>query len=292
MSTLSVPLRLPTPRNDYLRIALVLSLAIHAAALTVHFVSPPVPATKITSLEVTLVNARSEADPIQPKILAQNPLNGGGEAVSGQAASPLPRTVAQSADEIVLAALRKRQEELEAEQDRLFTQLVSEQKTRPERKQPDLFEQSRDPGTDNRHQESVILNARISALKERIERYNAQPRREFVGPSAQEVDYAEYVEAWRKKIELLGTEHYPDQARGKVYGSLQLTVYIRRDGSLERIEIDRPSSHAILNLAASRIVQLSAPFPPLPPAIAARTDVLAITRTWNFVNQKLETETP
>src|SRR3546814_5942543 len=58
---------------------------------------------------------------------------------------------------------------------------------------------SRDPGTDNRHQESVILNARISALKERIERYNAQPRREFVGPSAQEVDYAEYVEAWRSE---------------------------------------------------------------------------------------------
>src|SRR3546814_13684941 len=127
-------------------------------------------------------------------------------------------------DEIVLAALRKRQEELEAEQDRLFTQLVSEQKTRPERKQPDLFEQSRDPGTDNRHQESVILNARISALKERIERYNAQPRREFVGPSAHEVDYAEYVEAWRKKIELLGTEHYHDQDRGKVDGPLKLTV--------------------------------------------------------------------
>src|SRR3546814_20433291 len=105
------------------------------------------------------------------------------------------------------------------------------------------------------------------------------------------MDYAEYVEVWRKKICVLGTEHYPDQARGKVYGSLQLTVYIRRDGSLERIEIDRPSSHAILNLAASRIVQLSAPFPPLPPAIAARTDGLAITRTWNFVNQKLETET-
>src|SRR3546814_15520380 len=115
MSTLSVPLRLPTPRNDYLRIALVLSLAIHAAALTVHFVSPPVPATKLTSLEVTLVNARSEADPIQPKILAQNPLNGGGEAVTGQAASPLPRTVAHSVDDIVLSASRKRQEGLGAE---------------------------------------------------------------------------------------------------------------------------------------------------------------------------------
>ncbi len=288
----SVPPGLHAPRNDYLRIALVLSLAIHAAALTVHFVDPPARPPQASTLEVTLVNARSEAEPIQPRILAQNPLNGGGEANSGQAASPLPRTAAESADEVVLAALRKRQEELETEQERLFTQLMAEQKTRPERKQPDLFEQSNDPGADARHQESLILNARISALKERIERYNAQPRRQFTGPSAKAVDYAEYVEAWRKKIELLGTEHYPDEARGKVYGSLQLTVYIRRDGSLERIEIDRPSNHPILNLAASRIVQLAAPFPPLPPAIAARTDVLAITRTWNFVNQTLETQTP
>lgn len=288
----SVPPGLHAPRNDYLRIALVLSLAIHAAALTVHFVAPPAPPPQSSTLEVTLVNARSEAAPIQPRMLAQNALNGGGEAAVGQAASPLPRTAAESADEVVLAALRKRQEELEAEQERLFTQLMSEQKTRPERKQPDLFEQSNDPGADSRHQESLILNAQISALKERIERYNAQPRRQFTGPSTKAVDYAEYVEAWRKKIELLGTEHYPEQARGKVYGSLQLTVYIRRDGSLERIEIDRPSSHAVLNLAASRIVQLAAPFAPLPPAIAARTDVLAITRTWNFVNQTLETATP
>ncbi|MGB3289496.1 MAG: TonB family protein [Burkholderiaceae bacterium] len=292
MPVLSVPPGLHAPRNDYLRIALVLSLAIHGAALTLRFVAPPVPPPKPSALEVTLVNARSEAAPIQPRMLAQNDLNGGGEAATGQAASPLPRTATESADEVVLAALRKRQEELETEQQRLLTQLLSEQQARPERKQPDLFEQSQDPGADSRHQESLILNARISALKERIERYNAQPRRQFTGPSTKSVDYAEYVEAWRKKIELLGTEHYPDQARGKVYGSLQLTVYIRRDGSLERIEIDRPSSHAVLNLAASRIVQLAAPFPPLPAAIAARTDVLAITRTWNFVNQTLETATP
>src|SRR5690606_9777760 len=153
-------------------------------------------------------------------------------------------------------------------------------------------EQSAEPGMDELEQDSLVLNAQISAIKERIERYNAQPRRQFTGPSTKAVEYAEYVEAWRKKIELLGTEHYPAEARGKLYGSLQLTVYIRRDGSLERIEIDRPSSHAVLNLAASRIVQLAAPFAPLPPSMAARTDVLAITRTWNFVNQKLETATP
>lgn len=285
-------LRVRAPRNDYLRIAMVLSLAIHAAVLALHFSGPAAPRAQVSMLEVTLVNARSAAAPMNPKMLAQEQLNGGGQAESGQASSPLPRTAAESPDEVVLAALRKRQEELEAEQLRLYTQLMARQKVLPERKQPDLFEESREPGSDASEQESLVLNAQISALKERIARYNAQPRRQFSGPSTKAVDYAEYVEAWRQKIELVGTEHYPEEARGKVYGSLQLTVYIRKDGALERVEIDRPSEHAILNLAAMRIVHLAAPFAPLPPALAKNTDVFAITRTWNFMNQQLETTTP
>lgn len=292
MSMLSGAIVRYGPRNDYLRLAMVLSLAIHAVLLSIHFTRPPAPVPKATTLEITLVNARTEVAPLQPKMLAQEQLNGGGEATSGQAASPLPRTASISPDEVVLEALRKRQEELEAEQQRLYTQLMSQQKVAPERKEPDPLERSEDPGTDAMHQESVLLNAQISALKERIERYNAQPRRHFTGPTTKAVDYAEYVEAWRKKIELLGTEHYPDQARGKVYGSLQMTVHIRKDGSLDRVEIDRPSPEAILNLAASRIVQLAAPFAPFPPSMAEKTDILAITRTWNFVNQKLETLVP
>lgn len=292
MSTLSALLRVRAPRNDYLRIAILLSLAIHAAVLTIQFASPPTPKPKVTMLEVTLVNARTEAAPLQPVMLAQQQLHGGGEAVTGQAASPLPRNAEDTPDEIVLEALRKRQTQLEEEQQRLYTKLLDRQKVKPERSAPDPSDMSADTGFDDLDQESLVLNAQISALKDRIERYNARPRRHFTGPSTKAVDYAEYVEAWRQKIELLGTEHYPDEARGKVYGSLQLTVHIRKDGSLDRIDIDRPSSEAILNLAAARIVQLAAPFAPLPPSIAAQTDILAITRTWNFVNQQLETRQP
>src|SRR5690606_29294732 len=128
------------------------------------FADTPAPAPRMRALEVTLVNARSPAAPVQPEALAQASLDGGGAAATGQASSPLPRTVSESADEIVLAALRKRQEELEAEQLRLYTQLFSTHGAPPERKQPDLFEQSNDPGADARHQESLMLNAQISAL--------------------------------------------------------------------------------------------------------------------------------
>ncbi|NYT36169.1 TonB family protein [Allopusillimonas soli] len=281
-----------TPRNDYLAIALVLSVAIHGALLALRFATPQRPPAQPRNLEVTLVNARSERMPLQPKVLAQQQLDGGGEVEEGYAASPLPRTANQTPDEIVLAALRRRQAQLEAEQRRLYTRLLAREQVLSARRRPDSQGQSGEQGEDERDQESAVINARISAIKDRIDRYNARPRRQFVGPSAARVDYAAYVEAWRKKIELIGTQHYPQEARGKVYGSLRITVYIRSDGTLDHFDIERPSQHAILNLAASRIVQLAAPFAPLPPSIAHEAQILAITRTWNFVNQQLEANSP
>lgn len=293
MSTLAALLqRVSMPRNDYMRIALVLSVAIHAGALALHFSNKPLAPAASTTLEVVLVNTRSESAPIAPKVLAQQQLDGGGNEREGESSSPLPNTGAANPDQIILEALRKRQEQLEAEQARLYTQLVSEQQVRAEQKPMDMLAQSNELGTDNRNQESQLLNAQISVLKERIDLYNAQPRQRFIGPSAKESADALYIESWRRKIEQLGTEHYPEQARGKVYGSLQLTVYIRQDGTLDKIEIDQPSTHAVLNLAARRIVQLAAPFPPLPPELAKDTDILVITRTWHFTNQQLHTAIP
>jgi len=59
-------------------------------------------------------------------------------------------------------------------------------------------------------------------------------------------------------------------------------VSIKSDGSLERVEINRPSGQRILDAAALRIVQLAAPFAPFPADIAKDTDILSITRTWIF----------
>ncbi|NYT22090.1 TonB family protein [Alcaligenaceae bacterium] len=278
-------------RDDHLGIALLISLAVHAALLAVHFSAPPSPAPD-TTLEVTLLNVRGDTRPAQPQVLAQHDFDGGGEADAGTAATPLPLTAASSPDEIVLAALQERQKELEAEQERLLLLLEASLAAPAAGETPHTGEEAAEAGDDELHQESLIINAQISAIKERIERYNARPRVHFVGPSAASAPQARYVEAWRQKIEMLGTEHYPAEARGKLYGSLQLTVHIRRDGSLQQVEIDRPAQHAVLNQAALRIVQLAAPFPPLPPELAQDTDVLAITRTWHFTHEQLETRLP
>lgn len=127
--------------------------------------------------------------------------------------------------------------------------------------------------------------ARLEAqLKNDYETYQKRPRRKFIGPRTQEFRFAQYLENWVVKVERIGNMNYPDEARqNKINGSLQLTVSIRADGNVESIEVTRSSGQRVLDKAAMRIVKLASPFDPFPDDIRRDTDILSITRTWNFI---------
>jgi len=279
------------PAQHYLRIALAISLLLHAGALAWRLSAPAPSRPKPAPLEITLVNARTPLAPAKAQVIAQNQVDGGGYAEQGVASTPLPRT-GESAETIVLQAMRKRQAQLEAEQMRLLTQLQSPTTVGDERQAVYPWPDATIDGEDVHEQPGVVQNSQIASLASRIQSYNAQPRKTFVAPSAQASHYAAYLDSWRSRIETIGTRHYPEEARGRLYGSLQITVSIRADGSVASVDIDRPSQHAVLNQAARRIVQLASPFPPLPADIASETDMLVITRTWHFVNDRLQTQVP
>ena len=132
----------------------------------------------------------------------------------------------------------------------------------------------------NSSREMVQLQAQINRD---LDAYQKRPRRTFIGARAREFRFARYIEDWRVKIERIGTLNYPQAARDqRIFGTLQLTVSIRADGSVENVEISRPSGQSILDEAALRIVRLAAPFAAFPPDIAKDTDILSITRTWSF----------
>ncbi len=57
---------------------------------------------------------------------------------------------------------------------------------------------------------------------------------------------------------------------------------INPDGSVNDIRILRSSGQRVLDEAAVRIVQLSAPFQPFPADMRKDVDVLEIIRTWQF----------
>ncbi|MFA7438255.1 energy transducer TonB [Castellaniella sp.] len=278
----------PEGRNR-MAVAVLVSLTLHAILLAWHTTAGQPPAPPPATLEITLVNTRSPQAPPAPQALAQHDLDGGGDQGRTLAATPLPRIEPTEDKDQLLIALRARQARLESEQARLLTLLQSTQTHAQDSPSTQDDGPHTEPGDDESEHEAELLQARIAALKAEVEQYNARPRRSFVAPATQRAIEARYVEAWRERIELIGTEHYPPEARGRIYGDLQLTVFIRRDGQLDHIRFDRPSDQAVLNSAARRIIELAAPFDPLPPELAAHTDILAITRTWHFTRSGVGT---
>ena len=57
---------------------------------------------------------------------------------------------------------------------------------------------------------------------------------------------------------------------------------INADGTLNRLDVERSSGQPILDQAAEKIVKMSAPYARFPDSIRRDTDILVITRTWNF----------
>lgn len=107
-------------------------------------------------------------------------------------------------------------------------------------------------------------------------------RRVTLTPGMKDYRYSQYLDDWRRKVERIGAMNYPEEARGKFFGSLVLSVALRPDGSIDRITLVRSSGNPVLDEAAKRIVTFASPFAPFPPDIRKETDYLDITRTWNF----------
>ena len=128
--------------------------------------------------------------------------------------------------------------------------------------------------------------ASLSAeIRRKLQAKAERPRRKFISASTKEYKYAAYMEAWRSKVERVGNLNYPDAARKqKISGSLILDVALNKDGSINEVTIRRSSGYKILDDAAIRIVELASPYSPFPAKIREETDILHITRTWQFLN--------
>jgi protein TonB len=282
------------PRRRVLEWALGASLLIHALLLAVKFVPPERSAVdRVTPpLDVTLVNARTKSKPRRADVLAQANLDGGGNTTSErQAKSNLPVLTDSQVNDVALAARRVAQ--LEEESRRLIAQLAPSQPV-PTAKSTAKPQPERSDGRDVPDAERQRLEiARLEAqIAKQWEAYQKLPKRKFIGARAEGVVYAQYVDDWRNRIERIGTRNFPEEARRRgIYGTLLVTVSIRADGSVEKIEVDRSSGHPVLDAAAKRILELAAPFAAFPPAIRREYDILSITRTWTFTRaQELVSE--
>jgi protein TonB len=276
----------PSPFPPALRAAVVLSILLHAVVLSLRFAAPDPMRPRATpqTLDVVLVNSKSATRPVQADVLAQANLDGGGNTDEDRRAmSPLPVTPQVERGDDVRRA-RKQVEQLEAKQRELLVQSQAQAAVPVEQNKPESTQEPPAPAVSGTELvSSALALARLEAqIARRIDEYNKRPRRQFVGARAAETRIAQYVEAWRQKIERVGNLNYPEGARGKLYGSLRVTVAIKADGTVDEVQIDRPSDHKLLNDSVLKILRLAVPFSPFPADIRKDTDILVITRTWTF----------
>jgi protein TonB len=273
-------------RDRILAGAIASSVLLHTLALAAHFKFPDGLQWKSADapLEIVLVNSKTRERPSKADVLAQANLDRGGNVDQNRRAkTPLP-VIEPRRPGKDLAQAQRRVKQLEAQQKRLLAQ------ARPAHP-PAVADAARKAPADEptshlsgRELADLSLAAmRLQAQIDRqIEQYQKRPRKKFIGARAAEYRFAQYEEDWRSKVERVGTLNYPAEARGKLYGSLRLTVTLKPDGTVKSVELDRSSGLKILDAAAFKIVRMAAPFARFPAEIRRDTDLLVITRTWFF----------
>jgi protein TonB len=281
------------PNSRALTLAIALSLGLHAVLLSIHFKLPEaIGKASERALDVILVNSKSALKPKDAQARAQANLDGGGNTEQDRIAStPLPPSH-QSLEGDSLVNAQRRVAELETLQQQLMTQAKSKKVSSSEKttRTPQPEVKTTLSGADLAS--SAMAVARLEGqIAQQMDAYNKMPRKKFIGARTDEYRFAQYVEDWRQKIERIGNLNYPEAARGKLYGSLTLSVVIRSDGSLDSVGITRSSGYKELDEAAKQIVKLAAPYAAFPESIRKDTDMLDITRTWSFTNSdRLQTK--
>ncbi len=270
--------------RERVRVTMLFSVLLHAVVVLGVTFTYEDPQASTPSLDVILVEARTEQSPDKADFLANANQRGGGEhdesrrprqPVSspvpkpqpGIAPVPLPRQAPPPAPKSPTPVVRTQTSDFKVQQ----ADPRAESPKLPELTGRELIERS-------------MEMARLAAeIDRQSEAYAKRPRRKFISANTQEYEYAAYMRAWVARVERIGNLNYPDEARARKWsGALVLTVAVRRDGSVERVDIIQPSGNTVLDEAAIRIVKLSEPFAPIP-RNADQIDVLHITRTWQFM---------
>ena len=276
-------------QSDRMSLTIFFALAIHAILiLGISFDLMDTSNDVITTMEITLVHQRSDDEPEKADYLAQeNQLGGGAQQDKSRPSSPFSNPLPipekgfapnsrRAMTPPPITAAQKQTEIMSVDQSnqRVNNQKLKEETTVTTKSltAAQLFERS---------QQIAELSAEINKLKNAFQQ---TPKHTWVhGANAKKYRFASYMDAWRAKVERIGNLNYPEVVtRKKLTGSLLLDVAINPDGSILSTRIIRSSGYPELDRAALRIINMSAPFPPLTKDILKDTDVLHIPRVWRF----------
>jgi protein TonB len=115
---------------------------------------------------------------------------------------------------------------------------------------------------------------------------------QWVSPDTRASKLAPYLDAWRRKVERVGTLNFPSAARrADLSGSPVIEVLLGSDGRLLGATVQRGSGHAEIDQAALQILRIASPFEPFPQDLARNYGALRFAYQWEFFGGQLGTGT-
>ncbi|HTY48130.1 MAG TPA: TonB family protein [Steroidobacteraceae bacterium] len=111
------------------------------------------------------------------------------------------------------------------------------------------------------------------------------PRRNdpWITPDTRASELAPYLDSWRRRVERVGTLHYPTAAlHAGLTANPVLEVTIDASGRLTGAAIRRSSGYPDLDHAALEILKMASPFDPFPAQLRGRYRTLRFAYEWEF----------
>ena len=276
--------------NDRLGLTIFFAVILHSLIIMgISFSKPDKkkPPEKLPGLEVTLVQSRTDKKIEDADFLAQTSQKNDGEskdthkptsAVEPQIATGEVGEVVELVPETVLPRFTEKTKM------QLMTVDDSEVFVQTEENTPEMPTNIQDPTA----AQLVMLNKKIAKQSAELdlqrEQYSRRTKTKIITAKTKEYRFASYEEAWRKKVERIGTLNFPDEARRrKLSGNVRVKVTIRSNGTVKKMNILSFSNHKVLDDAVVRIVKMASPYASFTEDIKRDTDEIAIIRTWQFM---------
>jgi len=263
-----------------LQIALGVSVAVHAALLTLRVVDPETfnRVFEDTPLEVILVNAQTNEKPTKARAIAQANMAGGGDANSGRATSPLPPALVAMPGESSEQDRERQVHEMQEQQKVLLSQVKSALAAMPP---TDPMQKLRADDIQREEKRRQLIDL-LAEIERRIQMENERPKKRYISPATREATYAIYYDHLRRAIEDKGTEDFPAANGQKLYGELTMIVTVNHDGRVLATEVVQSSGNQLLDRRAQAIAKSAGPFGAFNRDMRRQADQIAVVSRFKF----------
>jgi periplasmic protein TonB len=278
------------PVKDRLTTTIFLAALFHGIViLGVTFASIGIDNRPTPTLEVLLTNSdTSGVDNPDARYLAQSSQEGGG-TTSERVRPANPASSLMSAEQAGVADGNSDQYK-ESVSGQPAAEIVSSRS-----EQSDVDYRSGEPQPSQRAEVAMALSPNApspivtNATDDMLQLRGVRPdgTQEII-PDTRESRLAPYLDAWRHKVERLGTINFPNVARaGKLTGNPVLEVSLQRDGKLGVAQVKRSSGRKEIDQAALSILRLASPFDPFPAELKQYQE-LRFAYEWQFLTTSAE----